>query len=61
MRFFCAVFSFLALAACGSADAKTTDRPTLTVEYFQQDSARVIARWARPCDSKGCADSYRVQ
>lgn len=61
MRFFCAVFSFLVLAACGSADAKTTDRPTLTVEYFQQDSARVIARWARPCDSKGCADMYRVQ
>jgi hypothetical protein len=61
MRFLCGLLSIFALAACGRADAKTTDRPSLTVEYFQQDSARVIARWARPCDSKGCADSYRVQ
>jgi hypothetical protein len=28
---------------------------------MQADSARVIARWSRPCDSRGCADSYRVQ
>jgi hypothetical protein len=61
MRFLCGLLSIFALAACGRADAKTTDRPSLTVEYIQQDSARVIARWARPCDSKGCADSYRVQ
>lgn len=60
MRFLCALLAF-ALAACGRADARETNRPTLSVEYFQQDSARVIARWSRPCDGKGCADGYRVQ
>lgn len=30
------------------------------VQYFQTDSVRVIARWSRPCDLRGCADSYRV-
>jgi hypothetical protein len=60
MRFLCAILAF-ALAACGRADAATTDLPTLTVDYVQADSARVIARWARPCDAKGCADAYRVQ
>lgn len=60
MRVLCAVFAF-ALAACGRVSATETNQPTLTVEYLQQDSARVIARWSRPCDAKGCADSYRVQ
>lgn len=60
MRFLCAILAF-ALAACGRADAATIDLPTLTVDYLQADSARVIARWARPCDAKGCADAYRVQ
>ena len=60
MRVLCALFAFV-LAACGRADATETNRPTLTVEYYQTDSARVIARWSRPCDSKGCADTYRVQ
>ena len=61
MRFLCALLSLFALSACGRADAATTDLPAVSVEYFQQDSARVIARWARPCDVRGCADAYRVQ
>lgn len=59
MKFLCAILAF-ALASCGRADARETNQPTLSVEYFQQDSARVIARWSRPCDAKGCADSYEV-
>lgn len=58
MRFLCLLVPFL--IGCGSADASTTDRPTLTVE-LQADSARVIATWRSPCDAKGCADAYRVQ
>lgn len=60
MRFLCVLIPFL-LAACGQAGARETNMPSLTVEYVQADTARVIARWSRPCDSKGCADSYRVQ
>ncbi|GAB1345026.1 hypothetical protein [Gemmatimonas sp.] len=59
MKFLCVLFAF-ALASCGRADAATTDLPTLTVDFVQADSARVIARWSRPCDAKGCADAYRV-
>ncbi len=59
MRFLCALLAF-ALTACGRADARETNTPSLTVEYMQGDSARVIARWSRPCDAKGCADSYEV-
>lgn len=33
----------------------------LNVEYFQQDSARVIARWAPGRDAKGQTDSYIVR
>jgi hypothetical protein len=58
MKLLCLLLPFL--FACGHADASSTNTPTLTVE-FQSDSARVIARWSRPCDAKGCADSYRVQ
>ncbi|MCO4101065.1 MAG: hypothetical protein HEQ38_17060 [Gemmatimonas sp.] len=58
MKLLCLLLPFL--FACGHADASTTDLPTLTVE-MQADSARVIAAWKRPCDAKGCADSYRVQ
>lgn len=61
MRLLCLILSAFLVSACGRADASTTSLPTLTVEYVQADSARVIARWARPCDAKGCADSYRVQ
>lgn len=60
MRLFCALLPFL-IAACGRADATETNLPALTVEFFQADSSRVIARWSRPCDARGCADSYRVQ
>ena len=60
MKFLCAVLAF-ALAACGRADASTTDLPTLAVTYGPADSAQIIATWKRPCDAKGCADSYRVQ
>lgn len=60
MRALCLVLSLFLTAACGSADAATANRPALSVE-FTGDSARVIARWARPCDRRGCADSYRVQ
>jgi hypothetical protein len=48
-----------AFASCRSAEA-ADGTPGLRVEYFQADSARVIARWAKSCDTKGCADSYRV-
>lgn len=58
MRFLCLLLPFL--VGCGRVEASTTDMPTLTVE-MQADSARVIATWRRPCDSRGCADSYRVQ
>ena len=61
MRVLCLVLSLFALGACGRADASTTSLPTLAVEYVQTDSARVIATWRRPCDARGCADSYRVQ
>ena len=61
MRVICLVLSLFALGACGRADASTTSLPTLAVEYVQTDSARVIATWRRPCDARGCADSYRVQ
>lgn len=59
LRFLCLLLPFL--AACGRAGATETNVVTLSVEWAQGDSARVIARWSRPCDSKGCADSYRVQ
>lgn len=58
MRFLCLLFPFL-LASCGRADAAATNVPTLTAEV-QGDSTRVVARWTRPCDAKGCADRYRV-
>lgn len=58
MKFLCLLLPVL--IGCGRVEASTTDLPTLTVE-MQADSARVIARWSRPCDSRGCADSYRVQ
>lgn len=58
MKFLCLLLPFL--VGCARADASTTDLPTLTVE-MQADSARVIATWRRPCDSRGCADGYRVQ
>lgn len=38
----------------------TAKVPTLRVEYFQTDSARIIAKWAKACDNKGCADAYEV-
>lgn len=57
-----------AASGCSKAKAEGADAavaaPTVTVEYLQApraDSARVIARWARPCDPKGCADGFRVQ
>lgn len=59
LRFLCLLLPFL--AACGRADARETNVVSLAVEWTQGDSARVIARWSRPCDAKGCADSYRVQ
>ncbi|GAB1345091.1 hypothetical protein [Gemmatimonas sp.] len=61
MKLLCLFLSLFAVGACGRADAATTDLPTLTVDFVQSDSARVIAKWARPCDAKGCADAYRVQ
>lgn len=59
MRFLCLLLPFL--VSCGRADARETNPVSLVVEFVQGDSARVIARWSRPCDGKGCADSYRVQ
>lgn len=61
MKLLCLFLALFAVAACGRADAATTDLPMLTVDFVQADSARVIAKWARPCDAKGCADAYRVQ
>lgn len=51
-----------AFASCRRADAAPSDgRPSLAIEYFQVDSARVIAKWSRPCDGKGCADAFDVR
>jgi hypothetical protein len=50
-----------ALASCRVADAAPPDTPQLSVEYYQADSARVIARWNRPCDGKGCVEGYDVK
>lgn len=58
MKWLCVLLPFL--VSCGRADASTTDLPTLSVT-LQADSARVIATWKRPCDSKGCADAYSVR
>jgi hypothetical protein len=51
----------LALVSCRVADAAPPDTPQLSVEYYQADSARVIARWNKPCDGKGCAEGYDVR
>lgn len=37
----------------------TAPAPTLAITK-QGDSLRAIARWAQPCDARGCADTYRV-
>lgn len=60
------VFAAFALFACSipflartlfAADTEIG----LRVEYFQQDSARVIAKWAPGRDAKGQTDSYAVR
>lgn len=61
MKGLCSIVLLFVLAACGLAGAESTSRPTLRVEYLQTDSVRVIARWSRPCDAKGCADKFTVQ
>jgi hypothetical protein len=51
---------FTVMAAVGTAaflSASGPLDPVIRVEY-QGDSALFIARWNRPCDSRGCAESY---
>lgn len=50
----------LAAVVTGKGRNAFAATPTLAVEVVS-DSARIIARWTKACDSKGCADSYRVQ
>jgi hypothetical protein len=59
MRFLCLLFPLL-LSSCSSADAKNSNLPRLEVTYQNDSTVLVKASWSRPCDSKGCADSYRV-
>lgn len=56
-----AALASTAFASCRRADAAPPDSPGLTVEYTQADSARVIAKWGKSCDGKGCADAYTVK
>jgi hypothetical protein len=58
MRFLCLLLPFL--AGCSTADAATKAMPSIAVEIVG-DSARLIARWSRPCDDRGCADAYSVR
>ena len=58
MKFLCLLLPFL-ISACGRASASESN--VISLSSFQQgDSTRVIASWKRPCDSRGCAESYKV-
>lgn len=49
-----------AFTSCNKASANEAPAG-FVVETYKEDSLRVIGRWAKSCDTRGCADAYNTR
>lgn len=57
------MLAWVAVSAFTSCNKASADEAPagFVVEPYKEDSLRVIGRWAKACDARGCADSYTAR